>query len=263
MNHILYNSIGTGYNIKRCADAYLAERFYQLLCVSPNGLYLDIGCGTGNYTIALQEKGLKIMGVDPSEKMLQQAMQRSSNVSWVAGAAEKLPLEDKLFDGIMGMLTIHHWTDLHSAFTELSRVLKGNGKIVLFTSTPEQMEGYWLNHYFPLMMKESLLQMPSLEKIRSAATAAGLEIADTEKYFIKDKLQDHFLYVGKNKPELYFDETIRNGISSFAAIAHVKEVNTGLQTLRNDIDKCVFPKIGQQYENDMGDYIFVILQKKK
>jgi hypothetical protein len=46
----------------------------------------------------------------------------------------------------IGSLTIHHWTDLKSGFSKLNKVLKPNGRIVIFTSTPKQMIGYWLNH---------------------------------------------------------------------------------------------------------------------
>lgn len=261
MSNILYNSIGSGYNTTRCADSYLAERFYKLLSVPEGGLCLDIGCGTGNYTMAMHKMGLKMIGLDPSDKMLQEAVLHSSAINWMRGSAEELPLPQAHCDGVMGMLTIHHWTDLNASFAELSRVLKKNGKIVFFTSSPDQMKGYWLNHYFPGMMQQSSLQMPSLNKILAAAANAGLQLADTETYFVKDDLQDHFLYVGKCKPELYFDDRIRNGISSFAAIAHADEVQAGMVALRNDINNHTFPEILKRYENDMGDYLFVVLKK--
>ncbi len=262
MREILYNSIGTGYNTTRRADAHIAERIYDHLAPEKKGLYLDIGCGTGNYTIALSEMGLNMFGVDPSEKMLQEATSRSNNISWLVGMAESLPLPHSMFDGIAGMLTIHHWTDLDTAFKELDRVLKRNGRIVFFTATPEQMTGYWLRHYFPKMMEKSGVQMPPLEKIAAAAAKAGLETAGTEKYFVSDDLQDSFLYIGKNNPELYFDEVVRNGISSFAALSNKDEVQAGLTQLRTDIDNGAFPAIKEQYENELGDYLFVTLQKK-
>jgi SAM-dependent methyltransferase len=103
-------------------------------------------------------------------------------------------------------LTIHHWGNLEKGFSELSRVLKKDGKIVIFTSTPQQMQGYWLNHYFPKMMMDSIRQMPTPENVIAAMENAKIAIVKTEKYFIQPDLEDKFLYCGKHNPELYFQK---------------------------------------------------------
>lgn len=258
---IKYDKIGAGYNSTRQADPYLTERLHFLLQPQTHKLYLDIGCGTGNYTRALADKGINFIGIDPSEKMLGEAKALNKQVNWLHGTAEQIPAEDKVFDGIIATLTIHHWTDLTQAFIEISRVLSDSGRFVLFTSTPEQMKGYWLNHYFPKMLYSSMLQMPSLDVIEEAAGKANLKISNVEKYFIKDGLQDYFLYVGKNSPECYFDKQIRKGISSFSSLANFREVQDGLIKLRNDIDSLKFESIKNKYENDLGDYLFITIQK--
>jgi len=257
----LYDIIGARYNSTRRADQYLTERLYHLLAPEVNGLYLDIGCGTGNYTVVLAEKGLKFCGVEPSENMLGIARLHNSEIKWLNGTAENIPADDNTFDGGIATLTIHHWTDLWAAFTEIYRVLKQDAPLVIFTATPEQMHGYWLNHYFPNMLSDSIDQMPSFERIETAAMAAGFLISDTEKYFISNDLQDHFLYVGKNRPELYFDERVRAGISSFSALSNAAEVATGLEQLQRDIELNRFEAIKAGYDNDTGDYLFISLQK--
>jgi len=259
---IKYDKIGTGYNSTRQADPYLAERLFSNLQPKTDKLYLDIGCGTGNYTITLANKGFNFIGVEPSEIMLNEAKSRHQDINWLKGTAEQIPAGDKSFDGIIATLTIHHWTDLKKAFIEINRVLSDNGRLVLFTSTPEQMKGYWLNHYFPKMLNASIVQMPSLADIKEAIVQTELEITDIEKYLIKDDLQDCFLYVGKNNPNRYFDETIRYGISSFSSLANIEEVKKGLSKLRNDIDNQAFGKIKDQYVNELGDYLFITIDKK-
>jgi ubiquinone/menaquinone biosynthesis C-methylase UbiE len=257
----VYDDIGAGYNSTRRADTYLTNRLYMLLLPEIDGTYLDIGCGTGNYAIALAGKGLSFYAVEPSEKMLAIARSRSGKVNWLKGAAEALPIGSTCFDGGIATLTIHHWTDLHKAFAEIYRVLKPGARLVIFTATPQQMRGYWLSHYFPKMLSDSILQMPSFEMVEEATTAAGFLVAGTEKYFIQDDLQDHFLYVGKNRPELYFDERIRAGISSFSALSNAGEVQSGLEQLRRDMEFNRFDEIKSRYENDGGDYLFINLQK--
>ena len=258
---IKYDNIGSGYNATRKADPYLTARLLFRLRPQKDKLYLDIGCGTGNYTAALAAFGLEFAGVDPSEQMLNEARSRNQNVHWIPGSAEKIPIEDKIFDGVIATLTIHHWDNLKNAFAEISRVLSDDGRFVIFTSTPDQMKGYWLNHYFPKMLQASIVQMPSVDDIRLAAENANLLISDVEKYFIKDDLQDFFLYVGKNKPQCYFDEHIRQGISSFSSLANMEEVDQGLTKLRFDMDNGVFEKIKNKYENDLGDYLFITIKK--
>lgn len=259
---IKYDRIGTGYNSTRVADPYITERILHHLQPKANGRYLDIGCGTGNYTIIMADKGFNFMGVDPSEKMLNEAKLRNPDIIWLHGTAEQIPADDKSFDGMIGTLTIHHWIDLKKAFAEINRVLAHNGKFVLFTSTPEQMKGYWLNHYFPKMLHSSIVQMPSLAHVQEAIRQTELEVTDIEKYFIKDDLQDCFLYVGKNNPNRYFDETIRHGISSFSSLANIDEVEQGLSKLKKDIESQVFDKVKEQYTNNLGDYLFITFEKK-
>jgi SAM-dependent methyltransferase len=224
--------------------------------------YLDIGCGTGNYTIALTDKGFKFYGIDPSDEMLGAARSRTTDVQWLYGKAEAIPMDDNSCDGAIATLTIHHWEDIGKGFSELARVLRPGSKLVLFTATPEQMETYWLNYYFPEMLRVSASKMPTFEAIRALAEQAGLEIKTTEKYFVHH-LQDHFLYVGKDNPELYFDERIREGISSFAAFSAIDEVNAGLTQLRSDIESGIFNEIKQRYEDGAGDYLFIALEKGK
>ena len=253
-----YNTIGINYNQTRNADPYLTEQLFKHLNPSENGLYLDIGCGTGNYTNALQKKGVQFIGIDSSIEMLQKAQSQNKNIQWKIGSAEKTNLTQDSVDGIIGTLTIHHWSNLTRAFSELANILKPKAKIVIFTSTPKQMQGYWLNHYFPKMLGDSMLLMPSLETIEQAMAVAGLKITKSETYNIKSDLQDQFLYCGKQNPEFYFDESIRHGISSFSALVNKEEVTNGLSKLREDIDNGKIDEIKKAYQNDLGDYLYII-----
>lgn len=257
-----YDTIGSGYNSTRKADPYLTERLLYHLQPQKEKRYLDIGCGTGNYTAALADLGYDLVGVEPSERMLHEARSRSKAVNWLQGSAEKIPAADGSFDGAIATLTIHHWSDPGKAFAEIDRVLCHGGRMVLFTSTPEQMKRYWLNHYFPQMLHASVTQMPALTDIEKAIAGTALKIATVEKYFVKDDLQDGFLYIGKNAPERYFDEAVRHGISSFSSLANAVEVESGLAQLRADIDSGAFEKVKAGYENETGDYLFVVLEKE-
>jgi len=258
---VKYDKIGTGYNLTRKADKYLTAQLLHHLKPVKGGKYLDIGCGTGNYTNELQKKGFQFIGIDPSIEMLEKAKLKNNKIDWRIGSAENIGLPQNFVNGIIGSLTIHHWTNLNSGFTELHKVLKPNGRMVIFTATPEQMKGYWLNHYFPKMLAASIIQMPTFEKVKKAMKDSGFEILQTEKYFIKPDLEDKFLYCGKQNPELYFNDQIRHGISSFSSLANRTEVEQGLSKLRKDIDTKKINELMRSYENDLGDYLYIIGKK--
>ena len=256
-----YDKIGVKYNATRKADPFLAERLFYHLKPQKGLTYLDIGCGTGNYTIALNHKGINFIGIEPSDEMLKIAKSKSNNNDWQKGKVEHIPIRDNFFHGPIATLTTHHWKSLSKGFEELFRVLKAEATLLIFTSTPKQMSGYWLNHYFPKMLKESMMQMPKLDLVEESLKNAGFEISTMEKYFVKSDLKDLFLYAGKHNPELYLDEKIRYGISSFSSLAHHAEVATGLERLKTDITSGKIDEIIENHENTAGDYLYLVARK--
>lgn len=260
-SEIRYDKIGTGYNQTRKADPYLAGRLKSLLTPSQNGHYLDIGCGTGNYTRAIAKGDFRFIGVEPSTEMLDKARASESQITWQLGTAEDTKLEPESVDGILTTFTLHHWSDLNKGFAEMHRVLKPGGSMVILTSAPEQTAGYWLAEYFPKMIADSVEWLPSLESIITAAKSAGFESYSTEIYDVKPDLQDLFLYAGKHNPSLYLSPEVRSGISSFAVLSNAKEVEQGLKRLENDIESGRIEQVIASFEHDKGDYLFVKIEK--
>ncbi|MDR2068029.1 MAG: methyltransferase domain-containing protein [Holosporaceae bacterium] len=257
---ILYNKIGDGYDNTRKADQYIVSRLISHLNLSEGEKCLDIACGSGNYAIALAKRGLDMYGIDESVAMIKKARKKNSKISWAITNAESLPFESCFFDGIICTLAIHHFSSMASAFNEAYRTLK-SGRFVIFTSTKEQMEYYWLNEYFPKTLSESSKQMPKFNDIINELYNAGFYSTIHEKYDVRDDLNDLFLYSGKNRPELYLDPVIRAGISSFANSVNKNEINEGVNKLANDIKTGKINKIKQLYENSHGEYLFIVAHK--
>ncbi len=259
---IKYDKIGTGYDKTRKADPYIAERMYHLLEATNLGHYLDLGCGTGNYTSYLQNKGIHFTGIDPSKTMLARARERNAFVDWKIGHAENIPLPSSFVDGILCSLTVHHWSDINAGLIETARVLKHNAPIVIFSSSPDQMEHYWLKHYFPQMMQNSIKQMPSIEFIKNTLNNSGYNDIEIEYYNVKDDLKDMFLYCGKHQPEYYLMEDIRLGISTFSSLAHENEINSGLNQLKIDIESKQINSVIESSIYENGDYLFFKARKR-
>lgn len=257
----IYNTIGSGYNTTRAADPYITSRLYNLLAAKHNGKYLDVGTGTGNYLAALSKLGLDMTGLEPSDTMIQQARINNPNISIIQSGIENTTIEDETFDGATGVLTIHHWEDPQKGLSELYRILNPQSRLVLFSFTPEQMRGYWLCHYFPEMMKEAMATIPTLADMLHMLKQSGFTDIHTEKYFVKEDLQDQFMYSSKYRPERYLDEKIRNGASAFRLLITPEELASGLTQLQNDIESGEITHIISSYENDLGDYLFYSAQK--
>ena len=187
-----YNRIGDGYDATRRADSSIMQALADYLNLQKHGRYLDIGCGTGNYTCALAAQGGAWTGLDPSARMLEAARAKFDNIVWHLGAAENLPFEDAGFDGAICTLAVHHFTDISRGFAEIARVLKPGARLVIVTVTPTQTQAYWLNRYFPKMLQADRKNLLTLAALEAAATAGGLELIGTFPYFITEATQDFF-----------------------------------------------------------------------
>jgi SAM-dependent methyltransferase len=253
----IYEQIGKSYDLTRRADPYIIKKLAHHIQIKQNANYLDVACGTGNYTLALAKYGGYWHGIDHSQQMINTACQKSNSVNWQVADAEVLPFGDGTFSGVLCTLAIHHFDNLIPVFQEIYRVLS-TGKLVLFTATPEQMKNYWLVEYFPEAIHKSAQQMPSLETVSAALRAVGFDGIETEPYFVTETLEDLFLYSGKHRPNFYLDANIRSGISTFASRASQKEIESGCKKLKEDISTGLIFEIMEKYQYDKGDYLFAM-----
>ncbi|WP_132249950.1 class I SAM-dependent methyltransferase [Natranaerovirga pectinivora] len=257
----VYDQIGKTYDTTRKADPEIVNRLYYHLQLDKGAAVLDIGCGTGNYTVALNQKGLSMTGMDISSTMIDSAQAKKPDMNWVKGDSSCIPFEDFSFDGAISSLVIHHYNDLEGPFQEAYRIIN-NGRYVILTSSPEQMRNYWLVEYFPKAMESSWLQMPSVEKTTENLRRVGFTIVGTETFMIQPSLQDFFLYSGKYNPKIYLDPIVRKGISTFASLADKEEIRKGCQRLREDMESGRISEILSKYSSMNGDYVFIVAQRQ-
>jgi ubiquinone/menaquinone biosynthesis C-methylase UbiE len=260
-----YDTIGVGYDATRRADPRIADLLLALLQPSRTaGRFLDVACGTGNYTYCLAGAGLAMTGVDPSDTMLAVARAKCPRGEWHQASAEALPFADATFAGAVCTNAVHHFDNLPLAFREIARVLCTDSRFVILTSTPEQMQSYWLNAYFPAAMRQAIDEMPSRDAIEKALTEGGMRLIGVEPYAVAPDVADLFLYAGKHRPALYLDAAVRAGISTFA-VADASEVAAGVEGLRRDIETGQVDHVVDTYRKnnaDVGDYIFYTAQRQ-
>lgn len=95
---------------------------------------LDVGCGTGNYSLALAKDGLLVTGIDISTAKLDRARATAKvqgvEVEFLQGDARQLPFRDASFDGVISVSALEFVPNL-SLLKELLRFLKPSGKLVV------------------------------------------------------------------------------------------------------------------------------------
>jgi ubiquinone/menaquinone biosynthesis C-methylase UbiE len=95
---------------------------------------LDVGCGTGALLNELRERADYVVGVDLSSEALDFCRLRGhENLAKADGAS--LPFKDEEFDIVTAIGVIEHISDDKRFLSELQRVLKGRGRLILMTSS--------------------------------------------------------------------------------------------------------------------------------
>jgi len=114
------------------------------LITDPGSALCELGSGPGVLAAVLAERHphLRLHLVDPSPVMRSQAARRcggsiaSGRVSISDGTAESLPLPDRSCDTVVAVNSVLMWPDLTSSLTEILRVLKPEGILVLSWHSP-------------------------------------------------------------------------------------------------------------------------------
>ncbi len=95
---------------------------------------LDVGCGEGRFCRMLRERGVETIGVDPTERLLEEARRRDPTGDYRRGRAEALDFEDGAFDLVVSCLSLVDIPDYAAAISEMARVLAPGGALLIANS---------------------------------------------------------------------------------------------------------------------------------
>ena len=139
---------------------------------------LDVGCGTGGYSIPLAVRhSLQLTGIDVSKEMLTQAESKYPKARWLLEDYEKASFRAGSFDIVLMSYVIQHLTDLKKALQKASRLIaRPNGKLIIVTDDHDQFRSSPLHRFIPKAMEIDLQRFPVVEELCSYLKSINFEV---------------------------------------------------------------------------------------
>lgn len=167
---------------------YLDKRVAFLTRVSRPGKGLDVGCGTGVLAQRLVGAGFEMVGLDPSEGMLEVLAEHAPDVRAVRGSATALPFGDGSFDLVLTVAALHHIADadaVRQTLAEMTRVTRPGGRIVIWDHNPRNP--YWKRLMAKVPQDDGSERLiPEHEVLDGLRTAGALEISSDQLGLVPD-----------------------------------------------------------------------------
>jgi ubiquinone/menaquinone biosynthesis C-methylase UbiE len=131
-------------NYSRAAFHTSSERLREVIELArpqPADVVLDVATGTGNTALALAPLVRRVIGLDLTREMLDEARRITAerdvvNADWILGDACVLPFADQTFDLYTVRAAPHHFLDLDAFLKEAFRVLKPGRHAALVDCAP-------------------------------------------------------------------------------------------------------------------------------
>lgn len=124
---------------------YKPQEILKHLQSKPSDVILDVGGGTGYISSKIKKESKKVIVLDDSKKMLDQA-KKYSDLDLCHAKAQKIPFPDSYFDTVTCIDSLHHIKDIDVSLAEITRVLKKNGTILIYDFHIKGFQGFlfWL-----------------------------------------------------------------------------------------------------------------------
>ena len=159
-------------------DPRRLRRLIEFLGARPGERALDVACGPGIVTAALEQAGLLAVGVDLTLAMLREAGLKGGRL--VQGDTHRLPFRESAFDGVVCRNSLHHVADPSAAIREMTRVLRPGGHLVVEDMRAPDDDAKRAYHETIERLRDvSHARTLTRDDLRSMAATAGL--ADFEE----------------------------------------------------------------------------------
>ena len=174
----------------RIADRY--DRRYELYAYSgvletlqnfltPTvAIAADVGCGTGHWLRAVAGQASTMIGLEPSNAMLERARVNAPDARLVRGRAEALPWSDASVDRVFCVNALHHFSDRLGFFAEARRVLRPGGALLSIGKDPHAgRDEWWVYDFFDGTLPRDEARFAPVRILRGEMALAGFASAES------------------------------------------------------------------------------------
>ena len=178
----IFNDMGTDWEAIVDVRNTESEADFIESVIGTKGVVLDLCCGTARHSIALSERGLRVVGMDLSANLLRIAKTRMNQAGFefplVRADMRFFPFRDNVFRGILSMFTSFGYLPSESedalSLLEINRTLRRQGKFLLDVANRDHIlktfrERDWAE-FEPFFMLESRSIDLKESKLRSQWT---------------------------------------------------------------------------------------------
>ena len=170
------------------------KKVAKLVNSQPGQTILDLAAGTGSSSIVFLREGVKVVAADFSAGMLEEGRRRHPELEFVFADASALPFADTEFDTVTISFGIRNVEKTEVALSEMLRVLKPGGKLVIceFSRIPNNflhgLYRFYLRNILPTLsglvsktpeaysyLAESIDAWPSQQELVKIIESAGFE----------------------------------------------------------------------------------------
>jgi 2-polyprenyl-3-methyl-5-hydroxy-6-metoxy-1,4-benzoquinol methylase len=150
-----------------------ADAGVRCLSAVPRGRLLDVGCGSGEWLLAMRQRGWAVEGFDFDESAVKVAGQKGLKVQ--CGSLEEQNYPDNNFDAVTLNHVIEHVPDPVRTLGECARILKPGGKLVLFTPNSASLGHRLFRKNWRGLEPPRHLHVFSMESMHRAFALAGFQ----------------------------------------------------------------------------------------
>ncbi len=210
----VYDKISEHFSQTRYKPWPLVSEFLNSL--EKNSMVLDVGCGNGKYLS--ENKNLVMWGTDRSGNLLSIAKEKNINAQCFIADSLKLPIKSESFDAAISIAVIHHFSNellRIQALKEIFRVIKKNGKVLIYVWAMEQKEKKFKeqDNFVPWHLQKKYENESKVETMENGPNITEDKNINCKVYqryyhvFIKGELEDIINKTGDNVEIIksYFD----------------------------------------------------------
>ena len=170
-------------DIKNRYKKNMEKNIFSLYYPRKGEKIIDLGCGWGNNSLSLQKKGFDVIGLDYSFKAIKICMESALKLGldpsrFVCQDATKTQFKAAIFDVAYCVDFVEHIypTVYNDLLSEVHRILKKDGKFIIYTPNPSHFIEFLKRHDIILKKVPTHVDYKTMDRLKTTLTEHGFII---------------------------------------------------------------------------------------